>query len=145
MFRQLTDLPNLFNDLERVGREWDRWFEPWGRPGSIRAAMRGTFPLVNVGSDADAVHIYALVPGVEPAKIEVSLQDNIVTLSGERDAEANGRPGYLRERFRGPFKRTITLPEDIDPDKIEANCRDGVLHVRIARREASKPRRIAVH
>lgn len=145
MFRQLTDLPNLFNDLERVSREWDRWFEPWGRPGSIRAAMRGTFPLVNVGSDAEAVHLYALVPGVEPAKIEVSLQDNIVTLSGERDTGANDRPGYLRERFRGPFKRTITLPEDIDPSKIEATCRDGVLHLRIGRREASKPRRIAVH
>lgn len=145
MPRQMNKLPSLFDDLDLVRREWDRLFEPWGRPVSIRAATRGTFPMINVGTDEDALHVYALVPGVDAAKVEVSLQDNVLTLSGERTEPDNGRAGYLRERFRGAFKRTITLPDEIDPERVEASCRDGVLHVRIARREASKARRIAVH
>jgi HSP20 family protein len=145
MIRQLTGLPSLFEDFGLMRRDWDRLFEPWGRPVSIRAATRGTFPMINVGTDANAVHVYAFLPGIDSAKLDVSLQDNVLTLSGERAGPDGARNLYLQERFSGPFKRTITMPDDIDPEQVDAKYRNGVLHITIARREESKPRRIEVN
>jgi len=82
--------------------------------------------------------------------IEVSIDRGVLLLAGERDSALPAETGeskvnvYGRERFSGPFKRAISLPEDLDPGKVNARYRDGVLHISISRRESALPKRITV-
>ncbi len=144
MIRQLSGFPSMFDEFHRMRDDANGLFEPWGRPVSIRSPERRAFPMVNVGTDANTVHVYVLAPGVTSNKFEVSLQDNVLTIGGERSAETPEQGLHLNERYNGPFKRTITLPDDIDAEHIDAVYQNGVLHIRIARREETKPRRIEV-
>jgi HSP20 family protein len=144
MLRSNTGFSNVFREFERMRQEMDRVFEPWGLPLSIRAEAHGAFPLVNVGSDKDALYVDAFVPGVEAAKLDVTVNDRVLTISGERPDLAPKEGVWLRERSTGHFSRSITLPDDVELNRIEANYRDGVLRVRIERREEVKPRRIEI-
>jgi HSP20 family protein len=146
MFGNLSTFGSLLDELRRWDSDWDELFtrSPWG--SSIRAVEYGTYPPLNVGSSPDSVDVYLFAAGLEPKSLDVSLQQNLLTISGERKADTEENATYYRrERFHGAFQRVLTLPEDVDPDKVDASYRDGVLHVRIARREAVKPRRIEVH
>jgi HSP20 family protein len=85
---------------------------------------------------------------VDPAGIDVNLDRGVLTISGERKPRENGDEKttvHMDERFSGRFRRVVNLPEDIDPNAVSADYRDGVLHVSIARRAAAQPRRIEVH
>jgi len=85
-------------------------------------------------------------PGIDPKSLEVSLQESVLNVSGRRDIPADQNANYYRqERFRGSFQRVISLPEDVDPDKVEATYRDGILQVTVQRRESAKPRKIEIH
>jgi HSP20 family protein len=115
---------------------------------SIRGGVRGGFPAINVGSTPASVEIYAFVPGVDPASIEVLLEKGVLTIAGERRIDLPEQDKkttvHIDERFAGRFRRVITLPDDVDPNAIQARCRDGVLHVSIQRRAATLPRRITI-
>jgi HSP20 family protein len=120
-----------------------------GAGASIRGLPRGTFPAVNVGSTPDSVEVVAFMPGIDPKAVDLSVERGLLTISGERTSELpQGGDGaahtYAQERFAGKFRRVLSLPEDADPTKVEAKFRDGVLHVSMAKRESSKPRRISV-
>lgn len=115
---------------------------------SIRGFTRGSFPAINIGSTPKSVEIYAFAPGIDPASVDLQLDKGVLTIAGERqsvqpppEAEATA---HIDERFRGRFRRVVTLPDDIDANAIEAKYREGVLHISIQRREASRPRRIAI-
>lgn len=88
------------------------------------------------------------MPGIDPAQIDVSLDRGVLSISGERPgASKEGEDVqaiYANERFAGRFRRVISVPEDCDPDAVQADCRDGVLHVSLRRRESALPRRIEV-
>ncbi len=150
MFGTLTTFPGgLFNDFDRLQRELDRLFvDSVSGPASIRAVARGSFPAVNVGVTPEAVEVYAFMPGVDPKSLDLSMQDGLLTLAGERTTEApvDEAKGsvYQKERFSGPFKRVVSLSEDIDPDKIEARYENGVLHVRALKKAAVKPKQIEI-
>ena len=147
MFASLTRFPgDLFADFDGLQRQVEQLLGYRGVPSSIRAAHRGAFPALNVGNTEQAVEIYAFVPGLDPAKIEVSVDKGLLTVSGERAAEdvAETDTVYARERFAGAFRRVVSLPEDADTGRVEASYRDGVLKISIPRREASKPKRIEV-
>jgi HSP20 family protein len=115
---------------------------------SIRGLPRDGFPALNVGSTAQALEIYAFAPGVDPATLEVSLERGLLTIAGERQGVAapagQKTTVHINERFDGAFRRVMTLPEDADPDAVEARLRDGILHITVQRRAAARPRRIAV-
>lgn len=139
--------PNdIFAEMNRLQREIQQAFdlEP-----SIRGIERGGFPALNVGTTPQSIELYAFVPGMDPDKIEVSLERNVLTISGERDDDLGTREQratvHINERFAGNFRRVISLPEDVDPDSISAQCRDGILHVSVKRREQAQPRRISIH
>jgi HSP20 family protein len=140
---------NLLDEFQRLQRDMDSLFYPTRGRANIRAAARGSFPAINIGTTSDAVHIYAYAPGVDRESLDVMLEQNLLTLSGERKAEGvaenDRRSGFhRRERFAGKFRRVIALPEDVDPDRVEAVYRDGVLHITVHKREAAKPRQIDV-
>jgi HSP20 family protein len=146
MFGSLTNFEGgLFDDFRRMQQELEEMLGPRAWPAGIRSVVRGTYPPINVGATAHGIDVYVFAPGVDPATLGLAIQQNLLTVSGERKvAVPEGAQLYRQERFSGSFKRTISLPEDADPDKVEAQYVDGVLHVAIQRRESSKPRQIEV-
>ena len=140
---------DLFADFAQLQDRIDELM--WGSRGtsSIRAVSRaGAFPALNVGTWAEALEVYAFAPGVEPDSIDVSVEKGLLTLAGQRKPPEKGAKDttvYAKERFDGAFRRVISLPEDSDPDRVEASYRNGVLKVVIPRLEAAKPRQISVN
>ena len=140
--------PTAFGDFDRLRRELDDLFGLAGLPTSIRSAAPGAFPALNIGNTPTSVEVYAFAPGIDPSQVDVTIDRGVMTISGERRSELPENDAkvnvYGNERFAGRFRRAISLPEDIDPGKVEATYRDGVLRVSIARRESALPRRITV-
>lgn len=147
MFPSLTRFPgDLFAEFDGLQRQVEQLLGLRGVPSSIRAAGRGAFPALNVGTTENAVEIYAFAPGLDPSKVDVSVDKGLLTVSGER-AEENTRETdtvYARERFAGSFRRVISLPEEADTGRVEATYRNGVLRIVVPKREASKPKRIEI-
>jgi HSP20 family protein len=149
MFNSLLNHPNsLFGQFDRLQRELDDvFFGLSSLPSSIRSVATGTLPQINVGRTPRSVEVYAFAPGLDASKIEVTLDRGVLRLTGER---AQATPGnerqrvYARERATGRFDRSVSLPDDIDPEHVTANYRDGVLQVSIARRETPQPKRISI-
>jgi len=148
MFGSLASLESdLLRQFDQLAREMESLFAPLRGVSDIRATGRGAFPAVNVGVTPEAVEVYVFVPGIDPDALEVSLQDNLLVIAGERKLDYLEREDvsfYLRERYAGEFRRAISLPEDIDPERVEATYRDGILRIRVHKREAVKPRHIEV-
>jgi HSP20 family protein len=149
MYASLTRLPgDMFADFEALQRQVEQLLGNRGWPSSIRAAQRGAFPAINMGVTGDAVEIYAFAPGIDMAKLEVSVDRGVLTIAGERahdlPAESEKVSVYADERFSGPFRRAVSLPEDADTSRIEARYRDGILRIRVPKRESAKPRRVEV-
>jgi HSP20 family protein len=135
---------SLFNEFDRLQRQMSSVFG--GLPTSIRASRFGTFPQINLGSTDDSVEIVAFAPGIDPAKIEVTVDKGLLTISGERTGvnfPSEGR-AYAQERFTGSFRRAIELPRDADPDNVKARYVNGCLAVSVGKRETSRPRTISV-
>jgi HSP20 family protein len=147
MFPSLTRFPgDLFAEFDGLQRQVEQLLGLRGVPSSIRAAGRGAFPALNVGTTENAVEIYAFAPGLDPAKVEVNVDKGLLTVAGERAAETarDTDTTYARERFTGSFKRVISLPEDADTARVEASYRNGVLKIVVPRREGSKPKRVEI-
>ncbi|NHZ90911.1 Hsp20 family protein [Massilia sp. CCM 8733] len=137
---------DVLAEMDRLQREIQQAFD---LGPSIRGLGRGGFPALNVGSTPHSVEMYAFVPGLDPASIDVQLEHGVLTIAGERADDLSSAQQQatvqINERFAGRFKRVVSLPDDIDPESVSAHYRDGVLHVTVARREATQPRRISVH
>ncbi|MGL6252475.1 MAG: Hsp20/alpha crystallin family protein, partial [Billgrantia desiderata] len=94
--------------------------------------------------------VYVLAAGLAQDDLDISVQDNVLTLRGRRDAlpgeneSDRKRPCFRRERFDGEFVRAISLPEGIDVERAEARCHDGVFEIHLPKREELKPRRIDI-
>lgn len=136
---------DLFAELDRLQQDLQQSCE---LSPTIRGIARGGFPAMNVGSTPHAVEIYAFVPGIDPASLDVQLEKGVLTVSGERqnaqpDAEDKATL-HIDERFAGRFRRVVTLPDDIDANGVAAKYQDGVLRISVPRQEAPQPRRISV-
>lgn len=103
-------------------------------------------PAVDVHEDKGQIILTAELPGVPLADISISVENNLLTISGERRLEkAKEEDSYhWRERAWGAFRRTFTLPSTVDRDAITAAYKDGVLTVRVPQREEAKPKQISV-
>lgn len=116
---------------------------PW--PTGIRAVSRGTYPPINMGTTDGKVDVYLHAAGIDTGKLDISIQRNLLTVAGERKVPVEDQGNYYRqERFSGEFCRVITLPEDVDPDRVEASYRNGILHITVARRESARSRQVEV-
>jgi HSP20 family protein len=103
------------------------------------------YPGINAWEDTDSAWIEAELPGLTMNDIELTVQDNQLTLSGQRKLQApQNATWYRRERSEGSFTRTFTLPWEIDANKVEAKLKDGVLTVHLPKAEAAKPRKVKV-
>jgi HSP20 family protein len=149
MYESMLNFPgSLFGDFERLRRELDDLFGASYAPASIRSVAPGTFPAINIGNTPTSVEIYAFAPGIDPAKVDLTIDRGVLTLSGERPAtvpqDDDKVSVFSRERVSGAFKRAISLPDDVDPARVQASYKDGVLHVSLGRREAAQPKRITI-
>jgi HSP20 family protein len=137
---------SLFSEVRRLEQELDELLggaTSWS--SGIRSLPAGTFPAINVGSTGEQITVYVFAPGIDPKSLDIQLQQNLLSISGVRqDAREQGVTYYRQERFRGEFRRTLTLPEDVDPDKVEAKYREGIVEISVKRRESNKPRQIAI-
>jgi HSP20 family protein len=149
MYESLLTFPgSLFDELERLQRDMQSAYGTLGLPSSIRAVAQGAYPAINIGGTSTTVEVYAFAPGLDPKKIEVTVDHGVLTISGERPTfppEQNARRSvYASERFTGAFRRAVSLPEDVDPRRVEAKYREGILRISVARQEKSQPKRIEI-
>jgi HSP20 family protein len=137
--------PHLFDEFRRLDSELDQLLGRGAWPMGIRAVRRGTFPPINVGSTADRVDVYVFAAGIDPKALDISIQQNLLVISGHRAVSVAQEGNYYRrERYDGEFRRVIPLPDDVDPERVDAKYRDGVLQVTVRRRESAQPRQIAI-
>lgn len=120
----------------------------WARPASeVSDAAPVLFaPRVEVREDKDAIVLTAELPGVDKDGISVQLDDGVLTLSGEKKQESEVKENgfYRSERVYGQFKRSFTVPEAVDPDKINAEFQNGVLKLTLAKKPEAAPKQISV-
>ena len=136
----------FFDEFRRLEGEMDQLFGRGSLPAGIRAMRRGTFPPINVGATPERVDVYLFAAGLDPKSLDISIQQNLLAVSGDRKVPVDESADYYRqERFDGEFRRVITLPDDVDPDRVDAKYRDGVLQITVQRREAARPRQITVN
>jgi len=135
-----------FFDVEKTLAEMDRMFDAVGRPLGLRSVPRGTFPAINIYEQEDAAVLTAELPGVEPDDIELTVQNETLTLRGRR-REAHGEQDrvYRRERPQGEFMRTVTLPAPVNADKVKAEYRNGLLRVHMEKAAEAKAKKIEIH
>jgi HSP20 family protein len=140
-----------FGEFDRLRRDFERAASELGlRPGQRLAFLPGRaarqYPLINLHDDGEALQIEALAPGVDPARIEVTVVGNRLTISGEKEGPANVPSERLHraERAAGRFMRTIDLPVEVDQDRVEAIYQNGLLCLTLPRSAAARPRKIQI-
>ena len=113
------------------------------------AAARVWVPAMDVAERGDAYVVHAELPGVAPEQVDVSFDQNVLTIRGSKSSAFDPNAGgelhlFAAERVTGTFERSVRLPEFVDPDRIEAAFTNGLLTITIPKAEAAKPRRIQV-
>jgi HSP20 family protein len=137
----VRELGTIQNEMNRLFNTFFETPTP-GNGGSVRQWV----PAMDLVETEDDFVLRADLPGLSEGDVSIELEDNLLTVSGERKAEhEERREGYYRvERASGSFSRSLTLPEGVDPDSIKASFDKGVLEVRIPKPEERKPRKVAI-
>ena len=120
-------------------------FDPF--VGFETASNRPSFtPSFEVKETSEGYELSADVPGIKEKDIDISLHNNVLTVSGSRSAETRneGETYFVRERQFGSFSRSFALPDEANPELVSAKLSEGVLSVNIAKKAESKPRKIAI-
>lgn len=144
--RFINPQDSLFDDFRRLHQAIDEMLSDDDSAYGIRSLPRGSFPAINVIQTPHDVQVYVFAAGVDAKALDVSIQQGLLRVSGRRAIARDQKVAYYRqERFDGDFSRSISLSDDIDPERVEANYRDGILQIKLHRREAAKPRQIEIH
>lgn len=128
-----------WTDMRRLQREMDRLFSSFNSPAA-------GYPPMNLWHDRDSAVVQLEAPGMEPDRIKVSVEGQTLTVEGERSPDLQGDDieYHRRERGLGSFARAVRLPFEAEAGGVKADYRQGVLTIRIPRRESTKPRTIPV-
>jgi HSP20 family protein len=140
-----------FRDLvglqDRMNRLFDEAFRGAGRPAEDDWSLGGTWaPAVDIYEQEGNIVLKAELPGVDAKEVDIRLENNVLTLRGERklDNEVKRESYHRVERAYGSFTRSFTLPSVVDQDKIKAEYKDGVLRVTLPKKEEARPRQINI-
>lgn len=114
----------------------------WNR----NASLSSWAPNVDIVENEDSYEIHAELPGVTEEEVNVTLNNNVLTLSGEKKQEVKDeKENFVRvERTYGKFERSFSLPSNIQADKVDANYKDGVLSIKVPKAEEAKSRSIKI-
>jgi HSP20 family protein len=138
-----------WNTLNQMYKDMENLYSQTGQLSGYEDSTIATstwVPSVDIKEEEDRFVIHADIPGVDPKEIEITMENGVLTIKGERVSETKEeRKNYKRiERVRGAFYRRFSLPDTADADKITAVGRHGVLEVMIPKREIAQPRKINV-
>lgn len=134
--------PRIFEDFRR---EMDELFQSFF--GSEQGSQLAVFaPTTNVAETDRAYEVTVDLPGVKPEEVSVELKDGQLWITGERkhETEEKGKTYHRIERAYGQFRRVLPLGQNVDPDKITAEYKDGVLRIEVPKSEAALPKKIPV-
>jgi HSP20 family protein len=134
-------------ELGSLQTEMNRLFNTaFDGPAAGNGGSRRWTPAMDLVETEDHFVLRADLPGMSESDVSIELEDNVLTVSGERKAEhEEKREGFYRvERSFGTFSRSLTLPKGIDPEGVAAQFANGVLEVRVPKPEQRKPRKIAI-
>jgi len=136
----------FLDQLQQLQGEMNRLVERWGGDGGWARTFASTYPAVNVWEDTDHVFVEAELPGLNLQDLEIYVTGgNQLTLKGERKQTMPEKGvAHRQERGFGSFVRVLTLPFDVDADKVDARFENGVLLIKLAKHAAAKPRKITV-
>ena len=139
----VAELGTIQNEMNRL---FNNLFDQPNSTGRNGAASRRWIPAMDLVETGDHYVLRADLPGLSDEDVNVQLEDNVLTISGERKAEQETQQeGYYRlERAFGAFARSLTLPEGVDPDGVQAHFDRGVLEIRIPKPEQKKPRQVQI-
>ena len=142
-------MPHWTNDrdLKNIQVQLGRIFEPFARfAGGDEDLVSGTWvPPVDVAETQDRIVVRAEVPGMKQEDIAIEFENGLLTIRGDRKLEKNeGVTWHRVERIYGNFSRSFTLPRSVDPEKITASYREGILEVEVPKREEAKPKHIKI-
>ena len=145
---RFTDRPlfrNPWADFERMRREFDSLFQGLATEYPRRAGAN-VFPALNISEDAQALYVRAEIPGVKGADLDISVEGDTLTISGERTTcPADIKLSYHRREIEcGRFSRAITLPARVDHNKVGAQYQNGILTITLPKAEEAKPRKIEI-
>ncbi len=151
LWRHITGGPgweltrNPFNELDKIKREMDALREGLSG-GQWREAFAGVFPLMNVTEDKNNYYVRAELPGIPSNELDISVTGDTLSVSGEKvvSSEDENAKYHRRERDAGSFSRVISLPAQVDTDKVEAKSENGILTVTLPKAESTKPKQITV-
>jgi HSP20 family protein len=134
--------------MEQLRREMDQLFNPPVTQSDNDSAIAtcAWVPAVDIKEDPQQFLIEADIPGVDPKDIEISMENGVLTIRGERNSEKReeGKDYKRVERTYGSFYRRFSLPDTADPEKVSASGKNGVLQISIPKRELAQPRKITV-
>ena len=138
-------MPMLFDPFEQL-REFQGTLDTFRSSGWLGAGLSagGAHPPINVFRKGDDIIAIIEVPGVRKSDLDIKIERNTLRISGSKSVDYSDVATHRRERAAGRFDRAVTLPIDIDADKIRAECRDGILALYLPRAERDKPRSITV-
>jgi HSP20 family protein len=141
--RPTFDTP--FTDFDSARREMLRLFDAVAGDASGDVGA-GVFPPMNITQDDDNFYLRAEVPGIKPNELSISAVRNRVSIAGKREIQReHERVSYHRkERAEGAFNRMVTLPTEVDAERVDARYADGILTLTLPKAEETKPRQITV-
>lgn len=134
-------------DFKTLQSQLNRLFEPFARVAAPDEELVGGMwaPPVDVAETQEKILVRAEVPGMRQEDIQIEFENGMLTIRGERKLEKQeGVTWHRVERTYGTFSRTFTLPRTVDPEKIAATYREGVLEIEVPKREEAKPRQIRI-
>jgi HSP20 family protein len=139
----VTELNTIQNEMNRL---FNTFFEQPTQTGRGNGTTRRWLPPMDLVETADHYVLRADLPGLDDGDVNIQLEDNMLTISGERKTEhEQGGEGYYRlERAFGAFSRSLTLPDGVDPDNVQAHFNRGVLEIRIPKPEQKKPKTVQI-
>jgi HSP20 family protein len=139
----VAELNTIQNEMNRL---FNTFFEQPNQTGRGNGPTRRWLPPMDLVETADHYILRADLPGLSDGDVNVQLEDNVLTVSGERKAEHDQQQeGYYRlERAFGEFSRSLTLPEGVDPDGVQAHFDRGVLEIRIPKPAQKKPKTVQI-
>jgi HSP20 family protein len=137
------EMHSLQSEMNRL---FNNFFEPTTGGNGGNVAFRRWSPAMDLVETDDHYVLKADLPGVSEGDVKIELEDNVLTVSGERkSSDEDSKQGYYRvERSYGAFSRTLTLPEGVDAGSIDATFDRGVLEVKIPKPEQRKPRKVEI-
>lgn len=146
LFRKNLLHDPFFGSFRRFGRVFDQMNRLLTHSNEGVIHSRADFPVLDVWSNEEGAVVTAEIPGVKTEDLDLSVLKDTLTIRGKRaEPELDEGERVLRqERFDGEFVRTVQLPYQVDPEKIDAEHRNGILTIRLERPETEKPRKITV-